>query len=103
MQAPTVHINVDDKGTPRTINKRIKVHMIARKHIDGNLSVDEIAEHYGITLADIYSALAYYHDNQDYYELRAEKLKPLVENAKNYTAGLNTKIEARLAEKKSED
>ncbi len=33
-------------------------------------SVAEIAEHYGITVADVYAALAYYVDHRPYFDER---------------------------------
>lgn len=67
MQAPVLHIQIDDNDIPRTIDKRVKVNMIAVKHIYG-VSADEIANHYGIDLAHIYATLAYYYDNQSHME-----------------------------------
>jgi len=55
---------IDDNGIPRTINKRVKVKMIGQKHFMGGLSADEIANHYAITLGDVFADLAYYADNR---------------------------------------
>lgn len=78
MQQPILHILIDDKDILRTINKRVKVNMIAVKNTY-EVTVDEIAEHYGITVADVYSALAYYHDNRDCFEQRYAETDPLLE------------------------
>lgn len=50
-------------GKPRIAGHRIKVQDIAIWYEDMGLSADEIVYHYpSITLADVYAALAYYHD-----------------------------------------
>jgi uncharacterized protein (DUF433 family) len=57
-------------GRPRIANHRITVQHVAVWHERGGLSPDEIvARHPGLTLADVYAALAYYHDHRD--EVRA--------------------------------
>jgi uncharacterized protein (DUF433 family) len=43
---------------------RITVQNIALWHERLGLSADEIADQYGISLADIYAALAYYHERR---------------------------------------
>lgn len=98
MQTPIIHIQLDESGIPRIINGNVKVKMIAQQHQAG-LPVDEIAEHYGITLADVYSALAYYHDHLDFFDQQERNLQPLIESAKQYTDDLKAKIQQRLKEK----
>lgn len=61
MKPPIEHITIEGDA-PRTRNRNVKVRMIAQMHFDAGGSVDEIAEHYGITVADVYAALAYYFD-----------------------------------------
>lgn len=61
------HIEVQD-GIPRTRNRRVKVKMIATKYLDSGESVEDIAAHYGISLADVHAALAYYFDHQETFE-----------------------------------
>ncbi|MCC6616789.1 MAG: DUF433 domain-containing protein [Anaerolineae bacterium] len=72
--------------------------MIAQKHLIAGESVDHIAEHYGITLADVYAALAYYHDNLAYFEQQEAELEPLADDARRYTAELKARINERLEE-----
>ena len=53
-------------GRPRVAGRRITVQNIVLCHERGGLSPDEIASKYpGLTLADVYAALAYYHDHRD--------------------------------------
>ncbi|NJO18949.1 MAG: DUF433 domain-containing protein [Spirulinaceae cyanobacterium RM2_2_10] len=53
-------------GKPRIAGHRIRVQDVVIWHEQMGLSPDEILYHYPtITLADVYAALAYYHDNRD--------------------------------------
>lgn len=53
-------------GKPRIAGHRIRVQDIAVWHEPMNLSPDEIVYHHpSITLADVYAALAYYHDHRE--------------------------------------
>ena len=47
-------------GKPRIANRRITVEDIALWHERLGLSADQIAAEHGLTLAEIYAALAYY-------------------------------------------
>ena len=101
MQTPIIHIELDEQAIPRTINRRVKVSMIALKYNNGE-PAEDIAAHYDITLADVYAALAYFHDNRAYFEAREQTVQPLLEQAKRNTADLNAKIEARLQQNSRE-
>ena len=94
MYTPVVHIMVDDEGIPRTINRRVKVRIIAQQHINGHMSISTIAEHHSIT--DVYAALAYYHDNREYFDKIEQELQPLIDKAKQYTSDLQAKIAKRM-------
>jgi len=51
-------------GRPRIVGHRIRVQDVVVWHDRLGLSPDEIVTHYpSITLADVYAALAYYHDH----------------------------------------
>jgi uncharacterized protein (DUF433 family) len=51
-------------GRPRIAGHRITVQDIALLHERLGVSADEIADEYGLSLADIYAALAYYHEHR---------------------------------------
>ena len=58
-------------GKPRITGHRIKVQDIVIWHERMGMSPDEIIYHHPtITLADVYAALAYYHDHKE--EIRGE-------------------------------
>jgi uncharacterized protein (DUF433 family) len=42
-------------------------------HLYGKNSVEDVAEHYQIDLADVYAAIAYYYDNQAVIEAAIEE------------------------------
>ena len=52
-------------GKPRIAGHRITVQNIAIWHERLGLSADEIATEYELSLADVYAALAYYHDHRE--------------------------------------
>ena len=53
-------------GKPRIAGHRIKVQDIVIWHERMGMSPDEIVYHHpSITLADVYAALAYYHDHRE--------------------------------------
>ena len=51
-------------GKPRIAGHRITVQNIVIWHELLGRSADEIAAEYNVTLADVYAALAYYHDHR---------------------------------------
>src|SRR2546427_5547902 len=52
-------------GKPRIAGHRITVQDIVVWHERLGLSADEIATEYGLSLADVYAALAYYYDHRE--------------------------------------
>jgi uncharacterized protein (DUF433 family) len=50
---------------PRIAGHRITVQDIVVWHERLDLSADEIATEYGLSLADVYAALAYYYDHRE--------------------------------------
>jgi len=51
-------------GKPRIAGRRITVQNIAIWHERKGRSADEISAEYGLSLADVYAALAYYFDHR---------------------------------------
>lgn len=51
-------------GKPRIVGHRITVQDIVVWHERLDLDADEIATEYGLSLADVYAALAYYYDHR---------------------------------------
>ena len=67
MDTVLAHIEVTpgvSGGKPRIAGHRITVQDVVVWHERLGLSADEIATEYGLSLADVYAALAYYYDHQ---------------------------------------
>jgi uncharacterized protein (DUF433 family) len=81
-------------GKPRIAGHRITVQNVAGWHERGGLSPDEIvSRHPGLTLADVYAALTYYHDHRD--EIRAQSQAD-EEFADRLKAGTSSPLQEKL-------
>jgi uncharacterized protein (DUF433 family) len=56
-------------GAPRIEGRRIGVHHVAGRVLDGGESPERVAADHDLDLADVYQALAYYYDHPE--EMRA--------------------------------
>jgi len=79
-------------GRPRIAGRRITVQNIVIWHERMGLGADEIAEEHGLTLSDVYAALAYYYDH------RAE-LDDAIRADETYVAELRRRVPSKLSEK----
>ncbi|MBA3532049.1 MAG: DUF433 domain-containing protein [Ardenticatenales bacterium] len=66
-------------GKPRIAGRRITVADLAIWHEWLGYSVDKIATEHDLTLADIYAALAYYHDNRTEIDTSIRKSQAFVQ------------------------
>lgn len=58
------HIIIKD-GVARIRDKEhLKAELVARLYVDGEQSIVAVMEHYGLSEAEVHSALAYYYDNR---------------------------------------
>lgn len=81
-------------GKARIAGHRITVQNIVIWHERMGMSPDEIvSQHPGITLADVYAALAYYHDHLE--EIRTS-IKEDEEFAKQLQAQTNSKLQQKI-------
>lgn len=80
-------------GKPRIAGQRITVQHIAIWYERMGLSADEIATAYGLTLGDVFAALAYYHDH--YAEIQAT-MRADQEFVAALRAATPSKVKARL-------
>jgi len=58
------HLDRDEKGRPSIVGRRITVAHIAIENTVHGESAESIAEGYDLSLGEVYSALAYYHDHK---------------------------------------
>lgn len=68
-------------GRPRIAGRRVGVEHIVIWHEWLGLTADEIAEEYDLTLAEIYTALAYYFDHRNEIDLDLQEGQALVDAA----------------------
>lgn len=83
-------------GKPRIAGTRIRVQDIVIWHERMNLSADEIASQYPqVTVADVYAALAYYHDHREQIDQQMAQGHALVEELKRqFPSKLQAKLQA---------
>jgi uncharacterized protein (DUF433 family) len=79
-------------GRPRIAGHRITVQNIVIWHEWLGHTVDEIANDYNLSLADVYAALAYYHDHR-------EEIDKSIKDDEEFIEGLKKEIPSRLNKK----
>ena len=99
----TAHIEITPgvcAGKPRIAGHRIKVQHIVIDHYRMGISLEEIvAQHSGITLADVHAALAYYHDHREQIEADIAEGERMYEELKKNQPSIVEKAKQRLAER----
>ncbi len=80
-------------GRARIEGRRIAVSDVVNLHIRLRTPIDEIAEVYNLTLAQVYAALAYYYDHQDEIDSYLDRL---------YKSGKEEADEEAIARKRTE-
>jgi uncharacterized protein (DUF433 family) len=82
-------------GKPRIAGHRITVQNIVIWHERIGKSVDEICSEYGLTLADVYAALAYYFDHKAEIDRSIEEHEDFVAELRKRTPSvLERKLKA---------
>lgn len=84
-------------GKPRISGHRITVQNIVIWHEMLGRSADEIAAEYDLSLADVYAALAYYHDNREIIDKSIREQETFVEALRQNTP---SKVAQKLNEQK---
>ena len=79
-------------GRPRIAGHRITVQNVVIWHERMGLSADEIASNYGLSLADVYAALAYYYDHR-------QEIDQAIVADESYIAELRSQIRSKLSGK----
>ena len=101
MNPPIEHIQLVE-DVPRTINRNVKVRMIAQKHLIAGETVNDIAEHYEITLSDVYAALAFYYDNKEAFDEKDRENDAIIQQLKPESEAHLARMRARMREIKRE-
>jgi len=76
-------------GKPRIAGHRISVQDVAIWHNELGHSVDQIANDYNLSLADVYAALAYYHDHR-------EQIDKSIKDGEKFVEEMKKKIPTKL-------
>lgn len=77
-------------GKPCIAGHRVTVQNVVIWHERLGLSADEIASHYGLSLADVYAALAYYYDHR-------QEIDDAILADESYVAQLRNRIPSKLS------
>jgi hypothetical protein len=59
--------------------------MVAGMVLQAGATIEQVAEHYNLTYAEVHAALAYYYDNQAAFERENRDIQPLIDQAKRET------------------
>ena len=76
-------------GKPRIVGHRITVQDVVLWHERLDVSADEIASEYGLALAEVYAALAYYYDHR-------EEIDRAIAGDEEFVAALRQRVPSRL-------
>jgi uncharacterized protein (DUF433 family) len=81
-------------GKPRIAGHRISVQDVVIWHNEMGHSVEQIAEDYNLSLADVYAALAYYYDHKEEVDRAIVEGEKFVEEMKKqYPSKLKKKLD----------
>ena len=73
------HIEITGDGHARIAGTGFKVRILVEEHLAGSSAEDLQREHPHLTLSQIYSALAYYHDHKQAIDQEIAELNRFVE------------------------
>ncbi len=82
-------------GKPRITGRRITVQNVVMWHEWMGRSADEIATEYGLTLSDVYAALAYYYDHR-------LEIDEAIKDSKDFVEALRQQTPSKVAQKLNE-
>jgi uncharacterized protein (DUF433 family) len=88
------HIEIVD-GQARIRGRTLKAKMVARMHLWENQPIKKVMEHYGLSAAEVYAALAFYYDNQAELDAEYEANIALLREVGTSSAEFKARIEKR--------
>ena len=95
MKSLDQHIEITQNisgGRPCIAGHRITVENIVVWHERAGMTADKIAADYGLTLADVYAALAYYFDHRN-------EIDQSIEDGERFVKSLGVNAHSKLLEK----
>ncbi len=94
------HIELQASGMPHIAGTRISVQRIALDYTLHGLAADEIAQQYeGLSLGQVFSALAYYFDHKDVMDRQIGRYKSKLASGRVQWADSQAKLRADLQAK----
>lgn len=98
MSEEKIHQHLDYRnGDVRIVGTSYKARVVASIHLHGNLSIEEVAEEFEISVAQVYAALAYYYDNYEAFEAERNAPRRFAVDAEDNIA----KFKARMDKKQN--
>jgi uncharacterized protein (DUF433 family) len=73
----------------------LKAEYVARSHVNGGDSIEEVMEHYGLTYAEVYAALTYYYENRKVLDAEMERFWAEAKASGKTVADFRAEIERR--------
>lgn len=74
-------------GEPRIAEHRVSVFQVAEMVVEGGHSPEYVADQLGLSLAEVYAALAYYYDNPDEMEAVRDRHRDLESDLEAASSG----------------
>lgn len=97
LQIPVQHITVEN-GKAYIGERRVKVKMVARLYLNG-ATIEQVMEQYDLSAAEVFAALAYYHDNRESFEAEDEEFQSMIETGVPETQRRLEQMRQRIAHK----
>src|SRR4051812_25437222 len=94
--APIQHIEIID-GQAFVKGKRLKAKLIASLHVVAGASIEDVMEQYELSRGEVYSALAYYADNQQAIEASFREAEAYAREVGTSADALISKLRAKQA------
>ncbi|MBL8130403.1 MAG: DUF433 domain-containing protein [Anaerolineae bacterium] len=74
------HLEIRDEKV-FIVGTALKAEIVAAGHVLAGMSVEAVAAHYHISLADVYAALTYFYDNREAIERKFAEAEAYVRDA----------------------
>jgi uncharacterized protein (DUF433 family) len=84
MEIPVSHIEIVD-GKAMIKGRQVKVKMVAGMYLKTRATIEAIMEQYGLSAAEVHSALAYYYDHQAVFDEEDRQIQPMLEKAQEHS------------------
>lgn len=95
MDAIIDHIEIVG-DVPYIKGRHIKIKMVAQMYLAESITIEDVIEQYGLSLAQIHAAMAYYYDHKDYFNQKAQEIQPLIEKVKRESQERRERLRAQM-------